>query len=158
MAAAFSEPDYYGLGLLNSSTMTGVHKTKLQSAADYDANQSGLQTLDIPIPTDNEMQDMAPPVDNHLPEQPIGSSGGSLDNARPSKATLGFPPPAHEGELMYISKYLVQYVPVKQNKPSSFSRVAGARILTSEECTQIIFECEEKREKRKGKRRKVARE
>jgi len=54
-----------------------------------------------------------------------------------------------EGTLKYISKYLVQYVPVKQTKPSSSNRVTGARILTSEECAQIIFEREEKKKKEK---------
>jgi len=35
--------------------------------------------------------------------------------------------------------------------------VTGARILTSEKCTQIIFECEEKKRKEKEARR-IARE
>jgi len=33
--------------------------------------------------------------------------------------------------------------------------VTGARILTSEECAQIIFECEEKKRKEKEARRVV---
>ena len=153
--------DSYGLGLINSSTLTRVDvetQDNLASSADYYANQSRLQIQDMPMPPDNEMQDIAPPVEDHLPEQPVGPSGESQDNARPSEATFG--PPAHEGELTYFSMYLVQCVPMKQNKPSSASYVTGARILTSEKCAQIIFEREEKKrnEKEKKKARKVARE
>jgi len=110
----------------------------------------------MPIPPDIEMQDIAPPVEN-IPEQTVGPSGESHDNATSSEATVGPPPPpAHEGELTCIRKYLVQYVPVKQSKPSSSSRVTGARILTSEECAQVIFEREE--EKKDKEARKTARE
>ena len=50
-------------------------------------------------------------------------------------------------ELKYISKYLVQYVPVKEKKPPTYGCVTDARILTSEKCAQLIFEREEKKKK-----------
>ena len=72
----------------------------------------------------------------------------------PSNVTSAVPVPEHEGALRYISKYLVQYVPVKQNKVSGTGkRAAGARVLTSDECAQILAEREEK--KRKEQEEKV---
>jgi len=49
------------------------------------------------------------------------------------------PPPEHEGELNYVSKYLVQYILVKSKKVSAAGKQAsGARVLTSDECVQIF--------------------
>jgi len=106
-------------------------------------------------PPDNASKDV---VFNNPPELLAGPSGEqSVRQPEPTVAASG---PQHEGSLKYINKYLVQYVPVKQKKPSSSSCVTGARILTSEECAQIIFEHEEKKKKEKeGKEaRRVARE
>ena len=62
--------------------------------------------------------------------------------------TPAVPPPKHEGELKYISKYLIQYVPVKPQKMSAAGkRAPGARVLTSDECVQILKE----RKKRIGR-------
>ena len=74
-------------------------------------------------------------------------------------AVKNLPPPEHEGELNYLSKYLVQYVPVKKPPPSG-QRAAGARVLTSEECAQLIFEQEEKKKKQQQEKeaRKAERE
>ena len=68
-------------------------------------------------------------------------------------------PPEHEGELNYISKYLIQYVPVKKVQKAS-KRAIGARVLTSDECAKSIFEQDEKRrrEKKEKEARKVERE
>ena len=55
--------------------------------------------------------------------------------------------PDHEGELNYISKYLIQYVPVKKTHKAS-KRATGARVLTNDECSKCIFEQEEKKKKR----------
>ena len=62
----------------------------------------------------------------------ISATGGSVP---------GVAPPDHEGELTYISKY---YVPTKPKKAPA-ARATGARILTSEECSKMIFEHEEKK-------------
>ena len=60
------------------------------------------------------------------------------------------PPPEHEGELM--SKYLIQYVPVKPQKVSAAGkRAPDARVLTSEECVQILKGREGKEEKGIGR-------
>ena len=69
-------------------------------------------------------------------------------------------PPDHEGQLNYISKYLVQYVPVKKAPNSAAKRATGARVLTSEECSKYIFEQEEKKRKEKEEKevRKAERE
>ena len=66
----------------------------------------------------------------------------------PTSVTPAVPIPEHERELRYISKYLIQYVPVKQRKISSMGkRVTGARVLTSDECAQILAEQQEKKQK-----------
>ena len=62
-------------------------------------------------------------------------------------AVQNIPPPEHEGELNYISKYLVQYIPAKKAPPTGQRATTGARVLTSEECAQLIFEREEKKKK-----------
>ena len=108
-----------------------------------------------PVRLSGEQQDvhMYPPPDNALkdvvsdnpPELSAGPSGEQ--SVRQPEPTVVASAPQHKGSLKYINKYLVQYAPVKQKKPSSSSRVTGARILTSEECAQIIFDCEEKRRK-----------
>ena len=63
-------------------------------------------------------------------------------------------PPEHEGELNYISKYLIQYVPAKK-KVDTGKRATGARVLTIDECAKIIFEKEDR--KRKEQEEKEAR-
>ena len=73
----------------------------------------------------------------------------------PSNVTSAVPVPEHEGALRYISKYLVQYVPVKQSKVSGMGkRAAGARVLTSDECAQILAEREEKKRKEQEEKEK----
>ena len=63
------------------------------------------------------------------------------------------PPPEHEGELKYISKYLIQYVPVKPQKVSAAGKcVPGARVLISDECVQILQEREEKKKENRKRR------
>ena len=64
----------------------------------------------------------------------------------------GVTPPEHEGELNYISKYLIQYIPTKK-KVDTGKHATGARVLTSDECAKLIFEKEEKKE-RNGKKKK----
>ena len=65
-----------------------------------------------------------------------------------TSVTPAVPIPEHEGELRYISKYLIQYVPIKQKKISSTGkRATGARVLTSDECAQILVEQQEKKQK-----------
>jgi len=134
-------------------------------------------------PPDNASQDTVSHVEDNPPEQsarPLGEQ-----SVRPLESTVVYsetqcnppvqlagplgelsvrslesivvPAPQNEGSLKYISKYLVQYVPVKPKKPSSSSCVTGARILTSEECAQIIFECKEKKRK-ENEARKVVRD
>ena len=51
-----------------------------------------------------------------------------------SSVTQSITPPEHKGQLNYISKYLIQYVPTK--KVNTGKR---ARVLTSDECAKIIF-------------------
>lgn len=62
------------------------------------------------------------------------------------------PNTVENGELQYISKYLVQFVP--DAKSQKVVRILGARVLRSDECAAVLKECEEKkrrRKKRKGK-------
>ena len=99
-----------------------------------------------------------PSIEQHLIENITSTS------ILPESVTLvlpAVPPPKHEGELKYISKYLIQYVPVKPQTVSAAGKCApGARVLTSDECVQILKEREEKkkRELEEKAKRKTERE
>ena len=69
-------------------------------------------------------------------------------NAAAATSVPMIEPPEHEGELNYISKYLIQYVPVKKVQKAS-KRATGARVPTSDECAKSIFEQDEKKRKKK---------
>ena len=73
--------------------------------------------------------------------------------------TPSVPPPEQEGELNYISKYLIQYIPVKKTHTTG-KRATGARVLTSSECAAEIFEEEERKKKEKEEKetRKTSKE
>ena len=62
-------------------------------------------------------------------------------------AVQNIPPPEHEGELNYVSKYLVEYIPAKKASPTGQRATTSTslRVLTIEKCAQLIFECEEKK-------------
>lgn len=66
-----------------------------------------------------------------------------------SNASHSVTPPEHEGELNYISKYLIRYIPTKK-KVDTGKHATGAKFLTSDECAKLIFE----KEKKKGTGRK----
>ena len=70
------------------------------------------------------------------------------------------PDMAEKGELRYISKYLVQFVPnAKPKNKEEVVRISGARVLISDRCAAILKEREEKKQKEKEKeRRKLIRE
>ena len=64
-------------------------------------------------------------------------------------------------KLRYISKYLVQFVPdAKPQNKETMVRISGARVLTSEKCTAILKEREEKKriEQEEKDRKKLLRE
>ena len=59
------------------------------------------------------------------------------------------------GELRYISKYLVQFVPdARPQKKEQAVRISGARVLTSEKCAILLKEREEKKQKEKEEKEK----
>lgn len=61
----------------------------------------------------------------------------------------------NEGELRYISKYLVQFVPdAKPKNKETAVRISGARVLTSDKCASILKEREEKKQKEKEEKEK----
>ena len=80
----------------------------------------------------------------------------SCQESSQSKSSIiqGVTPPEHDGELNYISKYLMQYEQIKKTVNTG-KQAAGARVLTSDECAKIIFE---KEEKKKGTRRERSKE
>jgi len=123
-----------------------THVDVEQQAILLPAEQSPVQNPGMAQPDSDTVSPAHHPTD--------GPPGEVQNTVRPSEASTVASPPEHEGNLKYISKYLVQYVPVKQTKPSSSNCVTGARILASEECAQIIFEREEKREKRRRRKEK----
>ena len=66
-----------------------------------------------------------------------------------------------EGQLRYISKYLVQFVSDSRlEKKEQTVRISGARVLTSDKCAAILKEREEKKQKEKEEKeqRKLLRE
>ena len=73
-----------------------------------------------------------------------------------STAHVSKPNAVENGELRYISKYLVQFVPDAKPKKGR----SGARVLTSDKCAAILKECKEKKQKEKEEkeRRKLMRE
>ena len=77
---------------------------------------------------------------------PTSLSHGSEGHTSPACGSAG---PEHSGELRYISKYLVQFVPATKpkDKTSAAKRVSGARVLTSAKCAAILQEREEKKRK-----------
>ena len=59
------------------------------------------------------------------------------------------------GELRYISKYLVQFVPdTRSQKKEQTVRISGARVLTGDKCAEILKEREEKKQKEKEEKEK----
>ena len=64
-------------------------------------------------------------------------------------------PPEHEGELNYISKYFIQYVPVKKVQKAS-KRATGARVSLVMN-VQRVFLNKMKREGEKRKKKKQGR-
>ena len=97
--------------------------------------------------------------ENQSPPSSMSQSSSLGPSQLISHVIHGVTPPEHEGELNYISKYLIQYVPTKK-KVDTGKRATGARVLTSDECTKIILEKEEKKRKEQAEKeaRKVERE
>ena len=59
------------------------------------------------------------------------------------------------GELRYISKYLVQFVPdARPQKKEQAVHISVARVLTSEKCAILLKEREEKKQKEKEEKEK----
>ena len=147
-------PDDALMEMQDVVSSVGDHPPEQQSAGPL-RERTVIGGIEMSPPPDNtltEMQDVVSPVEDHPPEQqvrPPGEQSVVQGAATQSKSAVVPTPPEHESELKYISKYLVQYVPVKAKKPPASGRVTGARILTSEECAQLIFECERKRKRRK---------
>ena len=54
----------------------------------------------------------------------------------------------NEGELNYVSKYLIQYIPVKPQKVSAAGKhTPGARVLTSDKCVKILVNVKRRKER-----------
>ena len=95
---------------------------------------------------------------------PGGSSSLTSTTLSTLSGSTGSTGSSSGDKLRYISKYLVQVIPSatpKTTKTSSAGKhVSGARILTSEQCTAILQEQEEKKrkEQEEKEKRKMARE
>ena len=113
----------------------------------------------LPVVTAVPSSHVSPATTSSTPQpRPVVTAAASH---LPSNVTSAVAVPEHEGELRYISKYLIQYVPVKQSKVSGTGkRATGARVLTSDECAQILAEREEKKQKEleEKEKRKAERE
>ena len=79
------------------------------------------------------------------------SSGSGFTSSGSSGCSSGSEP---SGELRYVSKYLIQYVPIPKGTKPVAKRVSGARILTSSECEAILLEREAKK-RRKLRRKRI---
>ena len=98
-------------------------------------------------------------------EKPNSEKGSStIDDACPGPSCLpstsmsaiqNVPPPEHEGELNHISKYLVQYVPVKKPSPTG-QRAAGLGFLPVKSVLSLFLN-RKKRRRNSNKKRKLER-
>ena len=60
----------------------------------------------------------------------------------------------NRGDLRYISKYLMQFVPdAKPQIKQQMVYISEARVLTGGTCAAVLQECEEKKQKEKAEKR-----
>ena len=137
----------------------GVATTPLPSAEPPETAAAKLKTplpnSNISTPTSTCPSVLSPHSAMTTPLSTTSSTPSSDDQSPASGNT--------KGELKYISKYLVQYIPSTTPKPkesSASKRVSGARILTSAQCLNMIQEREEKKKKllEEKEKRKLERE
>lgn len=87
------------------------------------------------------------PSDN---DSPAGDTPQRLSSSSPEELVKSHEDGAttnkSQDKVNYISKYLVQFVPVTPTRKSA-TRVSGARVLTSDKCASILKEKEEKKRK-----------
>lgn len=141
--------------------LTSVSDLPLTSMA---APQAGTASCDSSTPSPGPAVNGSPLTSKSMPvsnssltsastpiESPLTSVSTSCHGAAAtpqSSHTPAYP-------TTYISKYLVQYIPVSVPKPNApVKRVSGARVLTSAKCAAILEEREEKKRKEKEEREK----
>ena len=92
-----------------------------------------------------------PGLNTSSPASSSAASTPSSSSYTPHPRSAGSTESSPGGELRYISKYLVQFVPAPPNTKASTAKwISGARVLTSAKCAAIL---EEQEEKGKSKRR-----
>ena len=147
-----SEPT--GLDDTLGSTSTSLNSDSAVEPA-HKSHSSSVLGSQTPPPTSSFNADSVQSAEINPPSLTPGSS-----------CTCGFKSPGStqsspDGELSYISKYLVQFVPSPPTtKASAAKRVSGARVLTSAKCAAILEEREEKKRKEQEEKdkRKAERE
>ena len=73
-------------------------------------------------------------------------------NVLPNDTTINSKAVEDEGELQYISKYLVQFVP--DTKSQKKEQTVRARVLTGDKCAEILKERKQKKQKEKEEKEK----
>ena len=107
-----------------------------------------IQSQSLPVINKPSCPDLSPHASTSRSTRSLLPPVVNTTSHLPTSVTPAVPIPEHEGELRYISKYLIQYVPVKQRKISSTGKHAtGARVLMSDECAQILAEQQGKNKK-----------
>ena len=131
------------VGPAATSKPPGVATTPLSSAESPGMAAVQLKT---PVPNSNNSTPMST-CSRVLTSGSVTNTPSSTTPSSDDQSPANGDP---KGELKYISKYLVQYVPSTTPKPkesSSSKRVSGARILTSAQCLNMIQEREDKKKK-----------
>ena len=144
------------VGPAATSKPPGVATTPLSSAESPGMAAVQLKT---PVPNSNNSTPMST-CSRVLTSGSVTNTPSSTTPSSDDQSPANGDP---KGELKYISKYLVQYVPSTTPKPkesSSSKRVSGARILTSAQCLNMIQEREDKKKKllEEKEQRKLERE
>ena len=126
---------------------------------DAEHRKASLEKVDdVPL---EEVSDKQPPIElEHEKTLPNKGTSGEITR-KTSSPDANHEDTENGGELRYISKYLVQFVPnAKPKNKEKPVRISGARVLTSDTCASLLKEREEKKQKEneEKEKRKLLRE
>ena len=116
------------------------------------AISSSEKSVDVPLQEVNDMQPEIALEHGKLLPYKRTSVEIAKDRSYPDANNKDI---KNQGDLRYISKYLVQFVPnAKPQSKHQMVRISGARVLTGDTCAAILQEREEKKQKEKAEKEK----